>query len=127
MKTKPSLKGVKLSENVKATANLADMAGNDYIFMVVPAQFVRPVLNELKSHISDSAAIVLCAKGIEQTTGKLMTEVVSEVLPKSPLVVLSGPTFAREVANGLPSAGNHRVKIPAGYPKAFGCDWSANF
>ncbi|MBL4602213.1 MAG: NAD(P)-dependent glycerol-3-phosphate dehydrogenase [Emcibacteraceae bacterium] len=98
------LEGVKLSENVKATANLADMAGNDYIFMVVPAQFVRPVLNELKSHISESSAIVLCAKGIEQTTGKLMTEVVSEVLPKSPLVVLSGPTFAREVANGLPSA-----------------------
>lgn len=98
------LDGVKLSENVVATSNLEDITGSDFIFMVVPAQFVRPVLNELKEHISDNASIVLCAKGIEQSSGKLMTEVVSEIVPKAPLVVLSGPTFAREVAQGLPSA-----------------------
>lgn len=98
------LDGVALSENIKATSELKEIAGVDYIFMVVPAQFVRTVLLELKSHISENAVIVLCAKGIEQSTGKLMTEVVAEILPKSPLVVLSGPTFAREVANGLPSA-----------------------
>ena len=97
-------KDIKLSENMTATANLADMAGSEFIFMVVPAQFVRSVLSDLKEHISDSATIVLCAKGIEQSSGKLMTEVVSEISPKSPLVVLSGPTFAREVAQGLPSA-----------------------
>lgn len=98
------LGGVELSQNVLATTSLADIAGSDFIFMVVPAQFVRPVVTELKDHISDNAAIVLCAKGIEQSSGKLMTEVVSEIVPKSPLVVLSGPTFAREVAQGLPSA-----------------------
>lgn len=98
------LGGVPLSQTVKATSSLSEMAGSDFIFMVVPAQFVRPVVTELKDHISDNAAIVLCAKGIEQSSGKLMTEVVSEIVPKSPLVVLSGPTFAREVAQGLPSA-----------------------
>lgn len=98
------LSGIALSEHITATAELSDMAERDFIFMVVPAQFVRAVLIELHDHISQSAVIVLCAKGIEQSSGKIMTEVVSEILPKSPIVVLSGPTFAREVACGLPSA-----------------------
>lgn len=98
------LAGVNLEKSIIATSELSDMAGMDFIFMVVPAQFVRHVLSDLKKHISENAAIVLCAKGIEQSTGKLMSEVVTEILPKSPLVVLSGPTFAREVAEGRPSA-----------------------
>ncbi len=98
------LAGVPLEPSIRATSDLSDMAGKDFIFMVVPAQFVRTVLTQLKPHISENAAIVLCAKGIEQSTGKLMSDVVTEILPKSPLVVLSGPTFAREVAEGRPSA-----------------------
>ncbi|MDA9619363.1 NAD(P)-dependent glycerol-3-phosphate dehydrogenase, partial [Alphaproteobacteria bacterium] len=98
------LKGVGLSNKVRATTNLADMVGNEFIFIAVPAQFVRSVLKEVKKYLSDGVILVLCAKGIEQSSGKLMTEVVSEIMPKSPLVVLSGPTFAREVALGLPSA-----------------------
>ena len=98
------LTGIELSEHVKATSKLSDIAGVDFIFMVVPAQFLRIVLSDLKEHISENAVIVLCAKGIEQSSGMLMSEVVAEVLPKSPLVVLSGPTFAHEVAKGLPSA-----------------------
>jgi glycerol-3-phosphate dehydrogenase (NAD(P)+) len=98
------LSGIKLNSSIIASTELADMAGMDFIFMVVPAQFVRSVLVTLKNHISEKTGVVLCAKGIEQSTGKLMSEVVSEILPKSPLVVLSGPTFAREVAEGLPSA-----------------------
>lgn len=98
------LKGVGLSNNVRATTNLSDMVGNEFIFIAVPAQFVRSVLKEVKKYLSDGVILVLCAKGIEQSSGKLMTEVVSEIMPKSPLVVLSGPTFAREVALGLPSA-----------------------
>ena len=85
------LAGVPLESSITATSELSDMAGMDFIFMVVPAQFVRPVLNDLKPHISENTAIVLCAKGIEQSTGKLMSDVVTEILPKSPLVVLSGP------------------------------------
>jgi len=98
------LPGVMLSQNISATNDLTKIAGADFIFVVTPAQFVRTLLVELKPHISKKSAIVLCAKGIEQTTGKIMSEVVSEILPKAPLVVLSGPTFAREVALGLPSA-----------------------
>ena len=98
------LKGVGLSNKVRATTNLADMVGNEFIFIAVPAQFVRSVLKEVKKYLSDGVILVLCAKGIEQSSGRLMTEVVSEIMPKSPLVVLSGPTFAREVALGLPSA-----------------------
>ncbi len=98
------LPGIKLPENLKATSDLSDMADKDYIFMVVPAQFVRSVLLEMKKHISEKTALVLCAKGMEQSSGKILTEVVSEIMPKSPLVVLSGPTFAREVAEGRPSA-----------------------
>lgn len=98
------LKGVGLSNNLRATTNFADMVGNEFIFVAVPAQFVRSVLKEVKKYLSDGVILVLCAKGIEQSSGKLMTEVVSEIMPKAPLVVLSGPTFAREVALGLPSA-----------------------
>ena len=98
------LSGVPLLPTLKATADLKDLAGMDYVFMVVPAQFMRPVLTELSKYISEKTAIVLCAKGMEQSSGKLMTEVVAEILPKAPLVVLSGPTFAREVAEGRPSA-----------------------
>ena len=60
------LPGIKLSEKIRATSNHSDLSDADFIFMVVPAQFVRLILSEIKPHISESAAIVLCAKGIEQ-------------------------------------------------------------
>ncbi|PHZ84205.1 NAD(P)H-dependent glycerol-3-phosphate dehydrogenase [Paremcibacter congregatus] len=101
---KDFLPGITLPEGLKATSKLADAEGSDVILMVVPAQFVRAVAQDLKSFLKESTPIILCAKGIEQSTGKMMNEVMSEVLPKSPLVVLSGPTFAHEVAKGLPAA-----------------------
>ncbi|MBL4800909.1 MAG: NAD(P)-dependent glycerol-3-phosphate dehydrogenase [Emcibacter sp.] len=101
---KDFLPGISLPPTLKATGSLAATADADLILMVVPAQFVRSVAQEMKSHLKESTPIVLCAKGIEQSSGKLMNEVMVEVLPKSPLVVLSGPTFAREVATDMPSA-----------------------
>jgi len=101
---KDFLPGIPLAENLKATGNLRDAANTDVILMVVPAQFVRPISLDLKPHLKGSTPVILCAKGIEQSSGKLMSEVITEILPKSPLVVLSGPTFASEVAKGLPSA-----------------------
>lgn len=101
---KDFLPGISLPDTLKATGNLGDAAGADLILMVVPAQFVRTVALDLKTHLAESTPIILCAKGIEQSSGKLMNEVVTEVLPKTPLVVLSGPTFAREVALDMPSA-----------------------
>lgn len=101
---KDFLPGISLPPTLKATGDMARAAQTDIVLMVVPAQFVRAVALDLKPHIEESTPLILCAKGIEQSSGKLMSELVNEVLPKSPLVVLSGPTFAREVALGLPSA-----------------------
>ncbi|NOZ67387.1 MAG: NAD(P)-dependent glycerol-3-phosphate dehydrogenase [Alphaproteobacteria bacterium] len=101
---KDFLPDVTLPESLKATGNLADVAMAEVILMVVPAQFVRAIAQDMKVFLKESTPIILCAKGIEQSTGKMMNEVVTEVLPKSPLVVLSGPTFAREVAADMPSA-----------------------
>jgi len=101
---KDFLPGISLSPALKATGDMARAARADIILIVVPAQFVRAVALDLKPHLAESTPIILCAKGIEQSSGKLMSELVNEILPKSPLVVLSGPTFAREVAAGLPAA-----------------------
>lgn len=101
---KDFLPDVTLPKSLKATGNLADVTTAEVILMVVPAQFVRAVTQDMKVFLKENTPIILCAKGIEQSTGKMMNEVVTEVLPKSPLVVLSGPTFAREVAANMPSA-----------------------
>ncbi len=101
---KDFLPGVSLPETLKATGDLGLVAKADVILMVVPAQFVRSVAVDMKSHLKESTPVILCAKGIEQSSGKLMNDVMKEVLPKTPLVVLSGPTFAREVALDMPSA-----------------------
>jgi len=91
-------------EGVKATTELAELAGFDALLLVTPAQFLRPVCRALKPHLAADTPVVLCAKGIELATGKMMSDLVGEELPGSPLAVLSGPTFAIEVARGLPTA-----------------------
>ncbi len=101
---KDFLPGISLPQSLKATGDLGRAAASDVLLMVVPAQFVRTIARDLKPYLKESTPIILCAKGIEQSSGKLMNDVLTEVLPKSPLVVLSGPTFAREVALGMPSA-----------------------
>lgn len=101
---KDFLPGISLPDTLKATGDLGLAAEADVILMVVPAQFVRSVAGDLKPGLRESTPVILCAKGIEQSSGKLMNDVMVEVLPKTPLVVLSGPTFAREVALDMPSA-----------------------
>jgi len=76
----------------------------DAVILAVPAQFLRPVLTEVVRYIPPAAPLVLAAKGIERESGALLSEAIAEALPKHPLVVLSGPTFAAEVAKGLPTA-----------------------
>jgi glycerol-3-phosphate dehydrogenase (NAD(P)+) len=70
----------------------------------VPAQHLRAVLGELAPRLDAATPLVLCAKGIEEETGKLLSEIVAELAPDNPFAVLSGPTFAAEVAAGLPTA-----------------------
>jgi glycerol-3-phosphate dehydrogenase (NAD(P)+) len=95
------LKGVKLRETIRATGDLADLGGCEVFLIVTPAQHLRAVLGGLSA---DGKPLVLCAKGIEDATGLLMHEVAAQVQPASPIAVLSGPTFAHEVAAGLPTA-----------------------
>lgn len=98
------LPGVPLDPAVRATNTLTDAASCDVLLMVAPAQHVRAVSEGLESDLRSGQPIVLCAKGIEQRSGKLMGDVIAEVLPEATQAVLSGPSFAAEVARGLPAA-----------------------
>jgi glycerol-3-phosphate dehydrogenase (NAD(P)+) len=95
------LQGVALAETIRATGDLADLRECEAFLIVAPAQHLRNVLGGLETV---GRPLVLCAKGIEDATGLLMHEVAHQVQPASPIAVLSGPTFAHEVAAGLPTA-----------------------
>lgn len=98
------LPGVALADGIRATGDLAEAAAADALLLVAPAQRLRAVSAALAPHLSGRPPLVICSKGIETGTTALMTEVVAETLPDCPLAVLSGPTFADEVARGLPTA-----------------------
>jgi glycerol-3-phosphate dehydrogenase (NAD(P)+) len=98
------LPGVALNPDLRATGELAAAAAADAVLLVTPAQHVRATAHALAPHLAAETCVVVCAKGIEQASGALMTEVLAEVLPGQPVAVLSGPTFAAEVARGQPTA-----------------------
>lgn len=98
------LPGVDLNPSIRATGNLADVARADAILAVVPAQHLRDVMAKLGRQIAPDTPVIICAKGIEQSTGRFMGDVLEEVAPQVLRVVLSGPSFAADVARGLPSA-----------------------
>ena len=98
------LPGVTLDTGVAATSDLARIAEQDAILMVAPAQHVRGVSAQLAPHLRTGTPVVICAKGIEQATGKMMGTVLAEALPLATQAALSGPSFAAEVARGLPAA-----------------------
>jgi glycerol-3-phosphate dehydrogenase (NAD(P)+) len=97
------LPGVPIDPAIKATGDFAVAADADAILLVVPAQHVRTTAAKLAPHVRPRTPVVICAKGIEQNTGALMTEAAA-VLSSATLMVLSGPSFAGEVARGLPTA-----------------------
>jgi glycerol-3-phosphate dehydrogenase (NAD(P)+) len=99
------LPGVKLDPSIRATNELSRFSGEfDALLLVVPAQHLRNVLTELVESGPPNAPAVICTKGIENGTAALMSEVVADVLPEAAVAALSGPTFAAEVARGLPTA-----------------------
>ena len=93
-----------LHGDLRATSDLAEAAAAELILAVTPAQFLRPVMADLAAHMKPGVPVVICAKGIEKDSFALMSEVLSETMPEAPQAVLSGPTFAIEVAKGLPTA-----------------------
>jgi glycerol-3-phosphate dehydrogenase (NAD(P)+) len=100
----PFLPGVRIDERITLAANLPQAAGAPAILLVVPAQAVRTVSTSLAPLIAADTPVVVCAKGIEQGTEKFMTEVVAECAPSATPAILSGPSFAADVARGLPTA-----------------------
>lgn len=95
------LPGAALRDTIRATSDLSELGSLSVLLVVVPAQFLSSVLGGLADEERD---LVLCAKGIEAGTGRLMADVAAQAAPRARLAVLSGPTFAHEVAAGMPTA-----------------------
>jgi len=98
------LPGVKLDDNIKVTRALAEASRADAILLVVPAQAMRSVVKALAQTVRDGTPLIACAKGIEHGTHRFMTEVIAEFAPRAVPAILSGPSFAADVARGLPTA-----------------------
>jgi len=98
------LPDVDLDPAIRATALAEDTLDSDAVLVVAPAQHVRTVLAGIADKWPEGLPAIICAKGIEQESCALMSEVVADVLPQAPISVLSGPTFAIEVARDLPTA-----------------------
>ncbi len=97
------LPGIKLDPALRATADMAEAAEADAILLVCPAQHMRAVSAQVVEAGAD-APLVICAKGVEQKTLRLMSEVLADTASGHPVAVLSGPTFAAELAKNLPTA-----------------------
>ncbi len=93
-----------LSDAITVTDDFAALSSCHFVLAVPPAQYLRVTLQPFAAHAPEGLPVVLCAKGIEQGSLKLMTEVLLETLPHTRPAVLSGPSFAAEVARGLPTA-----------------------
>jgi len=100
------LPGVRLPPNVYATANLADTLDAELALIVTPSKATRAIAGQLAALGPDpETAFVSCTKGIEHGTGKLMSQILEECLPRNRVGVLSGPNLASEVAQRIPAAG----------------------
>ncbi len=99
------LPGIPLHVGVAATSDMAQAAGAcDIVLLAVPAQSIRSLSERVAPHLAPEVPVVICAKGIERGTGLFMSEVVAQVLPDNPPAILSGPSFAEDVARGMPTA-----------------------
>jgi glycerol-3-phosphate dehydrogenase (NAD(P)+) len=100
----PKLSGARLDANVEVTGDIARAAAADIILIATPAQNLRDAVAALAPHLARATPVVACAKGIERGTHKFMTEVIAETARDAMPAILSGPSFALDVARGLPTA-----------------------
>lgn len=98
------LPGVALDPAIRATGELAEAARTDAVLLVAPAQHSRTVCRALADDLAPRTPLIVCAKGIENGSAALMSEIVAETCPAASIAVLSGPTFAADVACDLPTA-----------------------
>jgi glycerol-3-phosphate dehydrogenase (NAD(P)+) len=98
------LPGVRIDDSVALAGDLADAAGADALLLVVPAQSVRTAAKMLAPLLAARMPVIVCAKGIERGTKKFMSEVIAECASNAAPAILSGPSFAADVARGMPTA-----------------------
>lgn len=100
----PRLPGVRIAPEIVVTSDLAEASRAEMLLIATPAQHLRGAVNLLASHLTGGVPIVASAKGIEHGTHKFMTDVIAEAAPGAQPAILSGPSFADDVARGLPTA-----------------------
>ena len=98
------LPDIALDPAIRATANPADLADCSMLLLAAPAQHLRNVCGFFVMHVRNGTPALICAKGIERETGMMMSAVVAQALPQARIAALSGPSFAADVARGLPTA-----------------------
>jgi glycerol-3-phosphate dehydrogenase (NAD(P)+) len=98
------LPGVRIDESIVIAGDLAEAAHAEALLLVVPAQSARAVAQALKPLLAGGTPVIVCAKGIERGTKKFMSEVIAECAPNAVFAILSGPSFAVDVARGMPTA-----------------------
>jgi glycerol-3-phosphate dehydrogenase (NAD(P)+) len=100
----PKLPGVRLDPGIGVTGDIALAARADIVLIATPAQQLREAVKVLAPHLATPKPVIASAKGIERGTHKFMTEVIAEMAPHAVPAILSGPSFAEDVARGLPTA-----------------------
>jgi len=100
----PRLPGVALEDRVRVASGPAEVLAADIVLIVTPAQHLREAVTALAPHLRDGTPVVACAKGIERGSHAFMTEVIAAAAPSATPAILSGPSFADDVARGLPTA-----------------------
>jgi glycerol-3-phosphate dehydrogenase (NAD(P)+) len=100
----PRLPGVKLGSEITVTNDLPKASRADIMLVATPAQHLRAAVNVLAPHLREATPVIACAKGIEHGTHRFMTEVIAESAQHARPAILSGPSFADDVARGLPTA-----------------------
>jgi len=95
---------VELDRKIRATDSLSQTVDCDAVLIVTPAQHVRATLAAIRGDVGQGKPVVICAKGIELESGDLMSQVAEQEIPDATIAILTGPTFASEIARGLPSA-----------------------
>ena len=95
---------IKLSKKIHCTTEINDICDCDILFLVIPVQYLSSILGKLKNSLDTKTIFVCCSKGLEMSSLKLPSQIVSSIFPKNKIAVISGPNFAAEIARGLPAA-----------------------
>ena len=98
------LPGIKIPNNVTITNDLEELKTCKFIFICIPSQFIKKIIVKFKKFYKREMILVICSKGIEKTSKELISEVIKKKIPKSKIAILSGPSFAIEVAKKKPTA-----------------------